>query len=96
MPSWLDSPEGQEWATQFAANHGGGAPGTQSQENLGQAVANKVWGDTFAETYGRAPSQADWEQRYYSEQRGGGTGIPGTTFGDFQGAIPVLGIPLDT
>jgi len=54
----------EQWAQQYRQEHGVW-PGERSHEPLQEAVYNAMWGKTFQETQGRAPSQAEWERHYY-------------------------------
>lgn len=46
------------WQGGFASEHGGATPGVTD-------IRDKMAGDLFAQRYGRAATQGEWEQRYY-------------------------------
>lgn len=57
------------WYAQFQREHEGQTPEQfygQTGEGLPEAMADEEWARGFAQMMGRAPSQYDWEEHWYS------------------------------
>ena len=71
------------WYRQFQIEHGGEKPEdfyARTGEGLDEAVADRDWGNRFAQMMGRAPSEYDWEEHWYATRppyRGRPQGDPG-------------------
>jgi hypothetical protein len=67
--------EAQAWMGAFAGQHGGREPGVTDVRDM---MASRL----FAQKYGRAPTQGEWEQRYY---KGSFEGVDETGLNDLFG-----------
>lgn len=57
------------WYKQFQVEHDGETPEkfyARTGEGLDEALADREWGDRFARMMGRAPTEWDWEEHWYS------------------------------